>query len=87
MSVPSISCSGCSRSVRSRGSLSAADLARLVSWERADDGWWCTECQWQRGRIPPFAWRAARAALPGRIPGRVDLARFTTGRLHRGPVT
>jgi hypothetical protein len=85
MPVHTLSCSGCSRSVRSRGSLSAADVARLVSWERADDGCWCSSCQWRQGRIPGFAWRAAHTFLPGRVPGRVDLARFT-GRLYSGPV-
>jgi hypothetical protein len=37
--------------------MSATRLAEMLSWHRADDGDWCIECQWQRGRTPRLARR------------------------------
>ena len=54
----SMRCRGCGRTVAA-AQMSATQLADLLSWDRADDGDWCIECQWDQGRIPAFARRLA----------------------------
>lgn len=47
-------CGGCGRTATAER-MSATQLADLLSWDRANDGDWCIECQWQRGHAPRFA--------------------------------
>jgi len=42
--------------------MTASALAEVLSWERADDGDWCLECQWGQGRKPAVAKRLEKRA-------------------------
>jgi len=67
-----ISCVACERRVSSND-LSASWLGWLVGWSRDEaGGWWCTECQHARGRVPPIELRLRAAADP-REPTRQQL--------------
>lgn len=57
----SLFCLGCGRTATAER-MTASALAEMIGWERADDGDWCLECQWARGRTPALAFRVARRA-------------------------
>ena len=57
----SLFCLGCGRTAAAER-MTASELAEMLSWQRADDGDWCLECQWRRGRTPSVARRVVRHA-------------------------
>jgi hypothetical protein len=57
----SLFCLGCGRTATAER-MTANALADVLSWRRDDDGDWCLECQWGRGRTPAVARRLVRRA-------------------------
>jgi len=59
-----IDCVACERRVCS-SDLSAHWLGWMVGWSCDEAGqWWCTECQHERGRVPPIVLRLRAASDP-----------------------
>lgn len=55
----SLRCRGCLRAATA-SNLTADRLAEMLGWCREDDGDWCVQCQWERGRVPDLAGRIGR---------------------------